>query len=222
MIRPRRNASWRLATRRICVCVALPGSLAAAIGFPLPHLSSKDHRQPFPCQDHPCGCQTAEQCWRHCCCFSPEERLAWAEAHHVEPPAYAERPAARGWQTVRLRDELAAREGSTHCAQCATPPTCLTCDAPASRSCCSKDSTRSEASRHSERPARTPWMLGVAELRCQGGATLWVSAGAAVPPPALLMWTDSLLASDWLSPWNASALPRPLIPPDPPPRSFCV
>jgi hypothetical protein len=45
----------------------------------------------FPCEDHACGCMSAEECWNHCCCMTPEQRLAWAEANHVQPP-----PSARG------------------------------------------------------------------------------------------------------------------------------
>jgi hypothetical protein len=52
----------------------------------------KDNSQPFPCQSCPCGCKTAEQCWTNCCCFTPAERLAWAEKNGVTPPSYAQRP----------------------------------------------------------------------------------------------------------------------------------
>src|SRR5438552_3782945 len=115
MTRFRSNSSWRLVGRRMGAAVALVCYLATALGFPLPKPAPKDHSQPFPCQDHPCGCQTAEQCWRQCCCFNPEERLAWAAAHHVEPPAYAERPQAFGWHTMRLRDRTEASETQGNC-----------------------------------------------------------------------------------------------------------
>ena len=54
--------------------------------------SRKDTSQPFPCMNNPCGCETAEQCWRGCCCLTAEQRWAWAEAHGIQPPDYAERP----------------------------------------------------------------------------------------------------------------------------------
>src|SRR5438445_841636 len=136
MAPPRRNY-WQPLTRRLYACVALLCYLATAVGVPLPSLAHKDHSQPFPCQDHPCGCHTAEQCWQHCCCFSPEERFAWAEAHHVEPPAYAERPTAQGWQTARLRDRAAAGAEDSACTRCTTRQTCQTCSAPTEKSCCS-------------------------------------------------------------------------------------
>ncbi len=74
----------------IWISIALYAALA--MGLPLPQLNPADNRsgkntsQPFPCMDSPCGCRSAEQCWRHCCCHSLAERIAWARQHHVQPP----------------------------------------------------------------------------------------------------------------------------------------
>jgi hypothetical protein len=222
MARPRRNISWRRFPHQTIACAALVGYLATAIGFPLPRLPQKDHTQPFPCQDHPCGCQTAEQCWRHCCCFSPEERFAWAVAHHVEPPSYAERPAASGWRTARLRDGVV-------CTHCGDRRACQASSAPAQKSCCAKqkdvEACRGQESPQSANgakpgmPARVPWVLGVMAMGCQGGTNLWVSAGAVLPPPIPLIWSESLLPAGWLCLRNTSPVFLPLIPPDPPPRA---
>ena len=46
---------------------------------------------PFPCQGHRCGCVSAEQCWGHCCCFTPEQRLAWAAANRSIRPLNSRR-----------------------------------------------------------------------------------------------------------------------------------
>lgn len=47
----------------------------------------------FPCENHPCGCSTAQHCWDHCCCYSDEEKLRWAAANGVTPPAFLVRRA---------------------------------------------------------------------------------------------------------------------------------
>lgn len=39
----------------------------------------KDRSQPFPCQDRPCGCRSAEHCRKKCCCFTPQQKTAWAK-----------------------------------------------------------------------------------------------------------------------------------------------
>jgi len=57
-------------------------------GVPLPVLSEKSTLSSFPCQNSPCGCNTAAQCWNKCCCLSDPEKLAWAEKNGVVPPAF--------------------------------------------------------------------------------------------------------------------------------------
>jgi hypothetical protein len=66
----------------LLVCVAVVAYCASAVGIaiPLPAASPKVATEPFPCQHHRCGCQTADQCRRQCCCFSAEQKLAWARA----------------------------------------------------------------------------------------------------------------------------------------------
>jgi hypothetical protein len=54
----------------------------------------------FPCESAPCGCATAEKCWRLCCCNTPESRLSWCLAEGVVPPYYAVLP--DGWSPARV------------------------------------------------------------------------------------------------------------------------
>ncbi len=49
--------------------------------------NGKDHSVPFPCRGRACGCRTAEQCRRKCCCFSREQKIAWASRHGVPEKA---------------------------------------------------------------------------------------------------------------------------------------
>jgi hypothetical protein len=72
--------------RRPAAWLALVGQLVALCGLPLPTLSAKDLSSPFPCQRRQCGCMKAADCWNYCCCFSAQERLAWARAHAAEAP----------------------------------------------------------------------------------------------------------------------------------------
>lgn len=194
---------WPAFRRRTCACLALAGYLAAAIGFPLPNLSHKDHSQPFPCQDHPCGCQSAEECWRHCCCFTPAEHFTWAAEHHIKPPAYAARPDACQTDCVATG------------ASCCNKHT-------DSNSCCSAHSTRPAQASPTKPSARKTWVLGIASLGCHGLATSWISIGAVLPSPLSPGWGETLPLTGWVSQRNTSARPLIYPPPDPPPRSFCV
>jgi hypothetical protein len=188
--------------RRTVAVLALGSYLAAAFGLPVSLSPAKSARQPFPCQNQPCGCRSAEECWQHCCCYTPEERWAWARAHHVQPPAYAEPPTAAGWRT--------SREGDAECACCAQkrqarPPSCC-------QTAASKEKRRT--------PLR--WPVGVSPLPCRGGSSAWVSAGAVLPPPRPLVWQPWLAPLGWISSADPFAAEFALIPPDPPPRCYSV
>lgn len=62
--------------------------------FPIPvfHAAEapvgKDASAPFPCLHRACGCRSAKQCWKQCCCFTNQEKVAWARSHRVEVPQY--------------------------------------------------------------------------------------------------------------------------------------
>ena len=107
--------------RAVIVGLTLVGQVVACCGLPVPARAEsplKDSATPFPCQDNPCGCATAEQCWTSCCCTTPEQRFAWAEAHGVTPPAYATKPG--GWSQPRRRDREAG--DCPHCVKAESAP----------------------------------------------------------------------------------------------------
>ena len=117
----RRYILGRIARTRLTAAVALLAYLAASFGLPVPAPAApKDRSRPYPCMDNPCGCSCAEECWRHCCCMTPEERWAWAEAHNVQPPDYAERPAADDRGNTTSGDAGAEHAGCPHCRRAAS------------------------------------------------------------------------------------------------------
>ena len=184
-----RKAVWRLVRRRFAAGVVLLSYLAVTIGQPMPALAHKNH----PCENNPCGCQSAEECWTSCCCYTVEEHWAWARANHVEPPPYAVRPADDGWRQTPARDQEANE------ADC---------------SCCTQKCTEPKSSKPQPR-----WVIGAAALRCKGANALGTSA-AAVPPPSLVTWVPFLPFQCSFSSTDDFAAQRPSAPPDPPPRRF--
>jgi hypothetical protein len=181
----------------LCVCLAY---VLSALEVPLPVFVHKNSSQPFPCQDHLCGCQTAEQCWSHCCCFTPEERWAWARAHNVEPPAYAEKPAdkpaAQGWNTVKLRDR----------------------DTTAKSCCCGHKPDTQASEEHLPADATGLRLATIGVWRCQGYSSLWISAGAVLPVAGLAAWSPEDVPPVRVCLPSIHADMVPSTPPDPPPR----
>jgi hypothetical protein len=214
----RRTEFWRRLPRRVCAVVALSAYVVAAVGFPLPAVASRPNGIPFPCQGHRCGCQSAEQCWRSCCCFSAEEHLSWARANHVEPPAFATRPektpAPKSWNTRRGSDQP-ARHACADCERRAAP-------APRAAGCCQPNATAAdhpaEPNPAPAQPSGTRWVGGPSALGCHGASTVWISTGAVTPPPAHLRWQPCAPPAGWLGSSGEHPIGLAVIPPDPPPR----
>jgi len=84
-----RRLNLRQHWKRGLVSLAVLVSVCASL-FPLPvgwdSRSEKDLSKPFPCQNRPCGCRTADQCWKKCCCFTNAQKVAWAKAQRVRVP----------------------------------------------------------------------------------------------------------------------------------------
>jgi hypothetical protein len=213
MLRPPRNGIRRQLTHRLLAGLALLAYCAATFGFPLPPRNPKDTSQPFPCQDHLCGCQSAEQCWRGCCCLSAAERWAWAREHHVEPPSYAEPPEADGWRTQPLREEedgTAASAQKHDCCQNKAPVEQPRCEGGA---CCHDKPAANDS------PAGLHWTLGIAVQHCNPVKALWIASGAVLLLPARPVWNPWLAPGEWLSFADHIAANLSSAPLDPPPRT---
>jgi hypothetical protein len=178
-------------SRRLTALVALAAYLAAALGPPISAFPiAKDLSQPFPCQAHACGCRSAEECWAHCCCFTPEQRWTWAEQHDVTPPAYAQRPADDNGE-----------EDEAHGSPCCS----------ASGRCCLTD-----AGVDDKLTRRSP---SVGSLRCRGATTNWIATGAALPVQLTATWTPFEPVSGAVYAYRPSRIVSSLPPIVPPPRS---
>lgn len=197
--------SWQLPcgfsafrSRRRIIAGALTGLyLLVCAGVPLPvtRFSSHDHER-FPCESCGCGCDSAEHCWRSCCCHTLAERLAWAAENGVIPPdfALAEARAADLDATGRpLAAQLAAH--ATASRNCCTSQSC--CKSTATGSCCS--SHHDSNHKHHNTENKTDHLAGWRALACQGQSLGWLTA----VPSLIVVGSDfspRLLPSIWLGP----------------------
>lgn len=224
------------AWRHLIAVTALGSYLAVAGGIPLPapsvshNTASRDSR-PFPCQQHRCGCRTAEQCWQHCCCFSPAERRAWARAHGVEAEAAAAElmVADESSTATPANASLAAhdRTASTNATACCTADvhgkSAGCCDHQHDHKHdqvhgCGHDHRHEQGACDAEPADAAGGVIGFHALGCRGLSTFWVSCGAVAPLPPPVPAVAQPAPSGTVSVVSFAAHSAIAETPDPPPK----
>ena len=224
--------------RRPLVALALAAYLTSTVGIPLPADSGKQHGVAYPCQHHRCGCLSAAECWDHCCCYTPRQKLAWARENHVDPPARlvaqvaadslhasaAEPPetksiccARRATQDVSSHDhdddhDACDHKACDHDSSNHDPRDHAVC---ASRSCAPQSASCKQLA---PRPSGITFVPAARARQCRALPDLWSVSGAVLPFPASVTWRFQWNVVEWLA-----LDPRPLVannpvPPVPPPR----
>lgn len=203
--------------RWICAVILL-GYVASnsGVAIPVPVRQVKSGEQ-FPCANSPCGCNTAEQCWRSCCCHTLQERIAWARARGIQPPAFVlaafdqEQAAAHAAEeNAEAKPFTTARSAScAHCRTHQSVQSLVRSPRPTLSRCCSV--------KHSRKPLAA--VIVVNSLKCRG---LTSSPSVAVVP--VIVDTTSyrrtaLACIAWLGPPESlSVSSLSFLPEVPPPR----
>jgi len=190
-------------------CAALGLYLVALVGVPIPQPKLPSGGAPFPCQDHPCGCRSAAQCWGECCCFSREEKLAWAARHNIQPPAALTATPASGCTSSGPHEALCCASERSGAASC-----CSHAKVAQDRrksACCGLKSSR-------KRSPEGRSILLVTSANCRGLAMFWLHGGPAITPPVV---SSPLFDGPSLDHPYSTCLPEychTSCPPVPPPR----
>lgn len=187
MANPSRKNRQRT-VRRLFGLVVVLGICASLFPVPIAPTASqstdKDLSEPFPCQNRPCGCQSAAQCWKKCCCFTDTQKVAWAKANHVELPGFvveaAKREAAANVKASGGASRKTKKSGASasHCACCqkksvaVTAPRCCVekevCRPTKSESSCSSKEPPKPSSLAHKKPLTSKWIMAVFAAKCQG------------------------------------------------------
>lgn len=223
--------------------------LGAPLWFGVPSAAvtpKKDASRPFPCQNRPCGCMTAEACWKQCCCFSKREKLEWARRNGVAPPPEAE---------LGLTDEPSDALCSTGEDEPAACPFCKAAEQSEAAAAAKADTAPSTWGsilawaeswpRSSEgrccAPPRKPaaaeeaqaevvdaevveaetaprgWVPMWDVLRCRGLGGSWMGPPWALAPPPPALFLEGRVA-ERMAVFSAAASMHRLPPPSPPPK----
>ncbi len=221
--------------------MALVGQLVSSFGMPLPIAPpSKDASIPYPCQERPCGCVSADECWAgDCCCFTLEEKLAWAEANGIEPPAHV-RPAVEARKARRAAVKKAcccSDKKSAAKSPSGSSQTCCEHRAQGSSTCCASscedknpsaratvdknNSTDCAESKLAKRHSANRWVVGIYAEKCRGKGPLGQSAQQPSLKPSIkpvhIPEPEPVAFVVWLLQHFPIAATSP---PIPPPRTF--
>jgi hypothetical protein len=178
-----------------------------ALGIPLPLDAAPKSGEVFPCMHHRCGCHSAEQCWRDCCCMTMAEKLVWARENNVTPPEYVLAEAAKA-----LHDE----EPTAKCCCCHAEPTKTCCKAKSPSNCCGAQESNVAANVKSK-PVSSGIVL-LSALKCRGIADNWTCAPISLTPPAPIVAVDANDIVVAVAETTQIFSTRATSPPTPPPR----
>lgn len=232
-----RQFSRASGTRRLVSLLLLLGICATVVPLPVAPApsSGKDLSAPFPCQNRPCGCRSAAQCWNGCCCFSNAEKLVWAKANNVTPPQFVVEAAAQETKMAQSTDAKPgccsksagccsshkSTESKTSVGEKATyqvvvendPPTTSICSNPLQP----KQRAASKTTNVETKSESTNYVIGMFVQKCQGQGSFWNVLPWAVMPN---LHSPSAIPGPiaWESPVSASAPMVVAEPPEPPPR----
>jgi hypothetical protein len=206
--------------RQVVACMLMVSLAGGIAGIPVIELGAKDRSRPFPCQDNPCGCSSAAECWHHCCCHTNREKVAWAQAHGIIPPSYvveaAEKEGEPSQEVCEHHAGCPACAAKLSAAKASQPAAC------ASRSCCSHHE-ESPTAPHAQQAAsqkqfRVGLVLSDLARQCRGLPQLWTLLSQVLPTRVEARWSlDLTLAGEVAE----ISFRRPLIalsPPVPPPE----
>lgn len=212
--------NWRLKN-----CKQLPRKATALIvmlsvclaGLPIPigriERTAKDHSEPFPCQHCPCGCKTAEQCWRSCCCHTNAEKIAWAEKNGVTPPDFVFVAAKRELVAVKC---LKATQSST-CAHCVVAQLEFSPTSSPSSVVAAGESIAVQGDDFAG-SSESATVLSIFALKCQGHVSDFCHLPYVVLWPTLLVG-NQVQPTGWHFALASPRVARVFFPPDdPPPR----
>ncbi len=197
------------------VGVTLAAYLVAAVGVPLPAYVRKQSSEPFPCQHHACGCATAEQCWQDCCCYSPEQKLAWAHENHVQPPEHLVAQVA----TIRATaSHCAAKPSGQCCAHQKATATAVVHEYDEHDHLNCEHTSCDQPGCHEHDESEMTLVIGSLARTCRGLASSWCTSGAVLPPAPDIVWQFEWVVVEWVALDTGSLLSSLRAVPVPPPR----
>lgn len=232
--------SWRSLVRGLLSLSVLLGVCAMLLPLPfapMPQSSpEKDSSEPFPCQNRPCGCRSAEQCWKKCCCFDNNQKIAWAKANNVSIPDYVVKAAEQENERIIALEICSApatkqiKPSDIHSAGCCRhsarksvavtklgKPDSRTCRAPEVPQCSTNRSTTERLETRAA-TAKSKWVLAIFAAECAGQGPPAFCFPVSIIPERIALEIPSVAAIETVPLESERLQQASLRPPLPPPK----
>jgi hypothetical protein len=213
-IRLPRAAIGNLRQKAVAV-VLLIGVLLEIGGVPVVRTVRKDRSRPYPCQDHPCGCASADECWHHCCCMNNKQKVVWASEHGVTPPDFVIAAAA---QETEEPTQICDHDECGSCATAEHSEERACCRHRKNRDCVTSTDKTSHASATDRTETRVKLVLSDFARRCSGLPPIIMLFGDALPCVRNDAWKPVEGRVEYVIEIPRSRVTVDLSPPVPPPK----
>jgi len=186
------------------VLLPMPVSLRPSDGV------EKDLSQPFPCQNRPCGCRSAEQCWKKCCCFTNSQKVAWAKANGVDLPDYV--------MAAAKKESAAVKKSCALCSKTENKGAKSKCEESIASRNSKPQSSATQAPKVLARTKTSKWVLSVYAAECQGQPSTTMCFPATIIPARIVPVTISVEMTEIVHEVSERLSSATLRPPLPPPK----
>lgn len=183
----KRATRWLSAGLLMSLCVVLAIPLPSTWIRPQQPVPGKDASVPFPCLYRTCGCRSAEDCRKQCCCNPVSKKVAEVKRHRVTMP---DKVAA-----AAEKDSLAATTEATDAAtEPKTPSSLTTATSQSARQCASNSASARDCcdagntpAHQQTSPAQTiqphrKWTSILKSLECRGVNLVQLMISSVVSP----------------------------------------
>ncbi len=109
----KRMTRWLSAGLLMSLCVVLAIPLPSTWVRPQQPVPGKDASVPFPCLYRTCGCRSAEDCRKQCCCNPTSQKVTGTDSHRVKMPDTVAAAAEKDSQAATTEATDAATEPKT-------------------------------------------------------------------------------------------------------------
>ena len=202
------------AFRRLMSLLALLCLASLLLPLPLAPVAQidpgKDTSQPFPCQNRPCGCRSAEQCWKKCCCFTNSQKVAWAKANGVDLPDYV--------LAAAKKESAAVKESCALCSKTKDSGGKSKCEESIASRNSKPQSSATQAPKVFARTKTSKWVLSVYAAECQGQPSTTMCFPATIIPARVVPVTISVEMTEVVHETSERLISTTLRPPLPPPK----